>query len=69
MPGTVGFEAWAAEPGGARRREGVPLLIRRFLKEYKYFILIPFLLIALTALVLVLVSGGPQKGAFIYQIF
>jgi len=44
-------------------------LIKDFLKKYKYYILIPFILFILITAALIIFSGGPQKGAFIYQIF
>jgi len=40
-----------------------------FIKKYKYVILIPFILVVIITIILILLSGGPQKGAFNYQVF
>jgi hypothetical protein len=43
--------------------------MKNFIKRYKYVILIPFIIVILITIILILLSGGPQKGAFVYQVF
>jgi uncharacterized membrane protein len=43
--------------------------MKDFFKKYKYTILLPFIILVLITIVLILLSGGPQKGAFVYQVF
>ena len=44
-------------------------MIKNFIKKYKYTILVPMVIIALLTIVLIILSGGPQEGAFVYQVF
>lgn len=44
-------------------------MIKDFLKKYRYSILLPLLVVIALTILLVLFAGGPQKGAFRYQVF
>ena len=44
-------------------------MIKEFIKKYKYFIFIPFVILVLATILLIVLSLGPQKGAFVYQVF
>jgi hypothetical protein len=44
-------------------------VIKSLLREYKYYILAPVILIVLATIVVVVLAKGPQMGAFVYQIF
>lgn len=44
-------------------------MIKDFIKKYKYSVLLPFIILVVLTIILIILSGGPQKGAFIYQVF
>lgn len=42
--------------------------MKRFILKYKWYLLVPLILFALTTALLIMLSSGPQSGPFIYQI-
>ena len=42
--------------------------MKELLWRYKYQLLVPFVAIVFLTLLLLLLSGGPQSGGFIYQL-
>lgn len=43
-------------------------MIKEFIWKYKFYILAPFIIGILITIALIVLSAGPQKGPFIYQI-
>ena len=42
--------------------------MKAFLRKYAWFIIVPLVLFVLATAILIVLSGGPQRGPFIYQI-
>jgi len=44
-------------------------VLKNFFSRYKYYILTAIVVFVILTLLLIVFSGGPQKGGFNYQIF
>ncbi len=42
--------------------------MKELISRYKYFLIVPIVVIVFFTLLLFLLSGGPQIGGFVYQI-
>ena len=42
--------------------------MKDLLSRYKYFLLVPLVIIVVMTLLLLSLSGGPQLGGFVYQL-
>jgi hypothetical protein len=42
--------------------------MKRFLQTYKWYIIVSLILFVVATVVLIVLSTGPQRGPFIYQI-
>jgi len=44
-------------------------VFKNFISRYKYYLLTALIIFVILTALLILFSGGPQKGGFNYQIF
>jgi len=44
------------------------MAIKEFFKHYKFFIIIPLMILIILTLILAIISNGTQNGAFMYQL-